>query len=478
MPISLKVGKEIVETSALVDSGAEGQFLSNELAKEQGIRLLPLVHPITPRNVDGTVIKSGLITHYAPQTFSVGNRTYQDNFMVTDIGQNQAILGLPWLQKVNPQIDWKGRTIAIWKLGLMSGQSIGDTLGIRKHLETIQSLTIGRTTTSTELAQGQPQIKRVLEDMIPAQYHEFLSVFDKKAAERFPPSRPCDHAITLKKDFIPRDCKIYQMAPKEQTALDEFIDENLRKGYIRPSKSPMASPFFFVGKKDGALRPCQDYRRLNEGMVKNTYPLPLVADLLDKLKGARYFTKLDVQWGYNNIRIKKGDEWKAAFKTNRGLFEPTVMFFGLCNSPATFQAFMDEIFRMEITANLIIVYMDDILIFSPTLEGLRKTMRDVLNRLRDNDLYLKPEKCSFEQEQVEYLGLIITPDHIAMDPVKLAGIAEWPTLSKAKDIQRFLGFANFYRRFIDHYADIARPLDMIKQGNKLWEWTPECNQAF
>ena len=137
----------------------------------------------------------------------------------------------------------------------------------------------------------------------------------------------------------------------EQQVLDAFLEENLRKGYIRPSKSPQASPFFFVGKKDGALRPCQDYRTLNNGTVKNAYPLPLISDLLDKLKGAEYFTKLDVRWGYNNIRIKEGDQWKAAFKTNRGLFEPTVMFFGLCNSPVTFQAFMDKIFHNEINQN-------------------------------------------------------------------------------------------------------------------------------
>jgi hypothetical protein len=150
--------------------------------------------------------------------------------------------------------------------------------------------------------------------------------------------------------------------------MNNFLDENLVKGYIWPSKSPMASPFFFVAKKDAlALRPCQDYRYLNEGMIKNSYPLPLVGDLLDKLKGAQWFTKLDIRWGYHNVCIKEGDEWKGALKTNRGLFEPMVMFFSLCNSPAMFQAMMNHLFKDMIDEGWIVIYMDLILIFSKDL---------------------------------------------------------------------------------------------------------------
>ena len=140
-----------------------------------------------------------------------------------------------------------------------------------------------------------------------------------------------------------------------------FLKENSEKGYIQPSQSPMASPFFFVDKKDRKIWPCQDYWYLNEHTVKNAYPLPLISKLLDKLKGAQFFTKLDIWWGYNNVQIRDRDQWKAAFKTNRGLFEPTVMFFGLCNSPTTFQAMMDDIFEDMISKRIIIVYMDGIL---------------------------------------------------------------------------------------------------------------------
>jgi Reverse transcriptase (RNA-dependent DNA polymerase) len=148
----------------------------------------------------------------------------------------------------------------------------------------------------------------------------------------------------MKSGFEPKSFKTYNLTPEEQVELNKFLKENLDKGYIKPSQSPMASPFFFVKKKDEKLRPCQDYRYLNDWTVKNTYPLPLISEIMDKIKGAKFFTKFDVRWGYNNVRIKAKDQWKAAFKTNRGLFEPMVMFFGMCNSPATFQAMMDSIF--------------------------------------------------------------------------------------------------------------------------------------
>lgn len=192
----------------------------------------------------------------------------------------------------------------------------------------------------------------------------------------------------------------------------------------------------------------------------------------------KYFTKLDVRAGYNNIRIKKGDEWKAAFITPRGLFEPTVMFFGLCNSPATFQAFMDGIFQIEIINNEILVYMDDILIFAKTLEELEQKTRNVLRKLSANDLYLKPDKCQFAATEIEYVGLIIKENHIAMDPVKIAGIVDWPTPTKVKDVQSFTGFTNYYRRFIHNYATITKPLDHLKRKNHPWLWTHECEKTF
>ena len=163
-----------------------------------------------------------------------------------------------------------------------------------------------------------------------------------------------------------------------------------------------------------------------------------------QLTGAQYYTKLDVRWGYNNIRIKKGDEWKAAFKTNRGLFEPTVMFFGMCNSPATFQAMMDDIFMGMIEGKMIIVYMDNILIFAETKEELEKRTRMVLEKLREHDLFLKAKKCEFCKTKIEYLGMIVEPGKVSMDPVKLAGIKDWPIPTTVRQVRSFLGFGNFY----------------------------------
>ena len=189
---------------------------------------------------------------------------------------------------------------------------------------------------------------------------------------------PYDHALELTCDFKPVLGKLYPLSPEEQKELDKFLQENLASGRIRLSKSPMASPFFFIKKKDGTLRPVQDYRKLNDMTIKDRYSLLLIQELLDKLKGARLFTKLDIHWGYNNVRIKEGDEWKAAFRTNRGLFEPLVMFFGLTNSPATFQAMMNSLLKDLIDDGHVIVYLDDILIFTETLEHHRKVVRQVL----------------------------------------------------------------------------------------------------
>ena len=169
----------------------------------------------------------------------------------------------------------------------------------------------------------------------------------------------------------------------------------------------MASPFFFVKKKDGKLRPCQDYRYLNSWTIKNAYPLPLISELTDKIKDTKFFTKLDVQWGYNNVRIKDGDQWKAAFKTNKGLFELMVMFFRMCNSPATFQAMMDSIFQDLVDACIVIIYMDDIFLFTKDLHTLEANTKKVLQHIQENDLYLKLKKCEFGKTKIEWLGMII-----------------------------------------------------------------------
>jgi len=232
-------------------------------------------------------------------------------------------------------------------------------------------------TISQKLAEG---ARRALETRkglltLPDCVKGFKSVFAKKDFDILLEHRQWDHTIKLILDSEPKSLKVYPLSPVEQKELDSFLEENLHTRRIRPSKSPMAAPVFFIKKKDGSLWLVQDYRALNSITVKNKYSLPLISKLVSQLRGARYFTKLDVQWGFNNVRIKPGDEWKAAFRTNRGLFEPLVMFFSMTNSPATFQTMMNNIFQDLIAEGIMVVYLDDILIFTRTEEEHAKAIR-------------------------------------------------------------------------------------------------------
>ena len=199
---------------------------------------------------------------------------------------------------------------------------------------------------------------------------------------------------------------------------------------------------------------------------------------MDKLKGAKYFTKLDVWWGYNNIQIREGDEWKAAFKTNRGLFEPMVMFFGMCNSLATFQSMMDSIFIEVIEEGVTIVYMDDILIYAMTPELLEKYTKRILQKLQDHNLFLKAKKCEFNKTKMEYLGLVVEEGKISTDPIKVKGFADWPIPTCVKDVRSFLGFGNFYRKFIPRFSTLAAPLNTLLKKDTVFQWTEETQWSF
>jgi hypothetical protein len=333
-------------------------------------------------------------------------------------------------------------------------------------------------TMSTRLAEAAQVKTKPNIPMIPEHLSSFEDVFSKTSFDALPDRKIWDHAIELVPDSKSTNCKVYPLSPKEQGELDAFLEENLKTGRIRPSKSPMASPVFFVKKKDGSLCLVQDYRSLNAMTIRNRYPLPLISEFIHQLREAKYFTKLDVRWGYNNVRIRDGDEWKAAFRTNRGLFEPLVMFFGLTNSPATFQTMMNEIFQDLIARGVVCVYLDDILVYTKTLEEHRRICQEVLTRLRAYKLYLKPEKCEFEQTRVEYLGLVISEGTVEMDPVKVAGVADWPVPGNCKEVQSFLGFINFYRHFIKDFSDLARPLFELTKKDQPWKWGEQEQGAF
>ena len=291
-----------------------------------------------------------------------------------------------------------------------------------------------------EAAKSEAEAKKlVLEE-----FHRWIKVFGKKQLERMPTRKIWDHVIDVKEEFIPRKGKVYPLSREEREEVREFVKEQLRKRYIRLSKLPQMVLVFFVGKKDGKKRMVQDYRYLNEWTIKNNYPLPLISDVLENIGTKKLFTKMDLRWGYNNVRIKEGDEWKAAFTTLEGLFEPTVMFFGLTNSPATFQAMMNELLRDLINTGKVAVFIDDVIVGTETEEGHDELVAEVIKRLEENDLYVKPEKCKWKVREVGFLGVEIGPEGIKMEKEKVKGVLEWPTPTCVKDVQKFLELANYY----------------------------------
>ena len=248
----------------------------------------------------------------------------------------------------------------------------------------------------------------------------------------------------MKEGFVPRKGKVYPLLREVREVVREFVKEQLRKGYIRPSKLPQTVLVFFVGKKDGKKRMVQDYKYLNEWMVKNNYPLPLISDVLENIGIKKLFTKMDLRWGYNNIRIKKRNEWKAAFTMPEGLFELTVMFFGLTNSPATFQVMMNKLLRDLINTGKVAVFIDDVIVGTEMEEGYDELVVEMIKRLEENDLYMKLEKYKWKVREVDFLGVIIGPEGIKMEKEKVKGVLEWPTPKCVKDIQKFLELANYY----------------------------------
>ncbi|UTT89144.1 hypothetical protein NDA17_005448 [Ustilago hordei] len=315
---------------------------------------------------------------------------------------------------------------------------------------------------------------------IPKPYQHLRDVFDEVEADKLPHHTEHDLHLELIEGGKPPQGPLYLKGPKEMSELRRYLDENLEKGFIRPSKSLARSPVLFIPKKDGGLRLCVDYRGLNEITVKNRAPLPLIKEQLFLLRKARIYTKLDLRAAYNLIRIAKGDEWKTAFGTQLGLYEYLVMPFGLANAPAHFQSFINDIFR-DIIGVYVVVYLDDFLIFSDTEEVHVKHVTEVLTHLRSNRLFAKLSKCEFHTKTVKFLGYIIKPTGIEMDPEKVCTVKEWPMPESIHDIQRFLGFANFYRRFIAHFAHIAKPLTALvkpMERFKKFELPEEAQQAF
>ena len=311
---------------------------------------------------------------------------------------------------------------------------------------------------------------RVTEEMVPRQFHKYLKMFEKKDSERMLTRKTWDHAIDLREEFVQKKGKIYPLLRVEREEVQEFVKDQLRKRYIRLSKSPQTSLVFFVPKKDGKKRMVQDYQYLNSWTIKNNYPLPLISDLIDSIGKKKVFTKMDLQWEYNNVRIKEGDEWKAVFSIPEGSFEPMVIFFGLTNSPTTFQTMMNDLLRDLVVEEKVAVFIDNVMVATEIEEGHDKIVEEVLRRLEENDLFVKPEKYVWKVREVGFLGVIIREDGIRMEKEKVQGVIKWPVPKSIKNVQKFLGLTNYYRWFVKDFAKIAKPLHKTMRKDKKWNW--------
>ncbi len=336
-----------------------------------------------------------------------------------------VVLGRPWLTQHSPKMDWRSDEVLQWSDYCKQHCLLRVSPPTNSLLQNC----------STSVESPEPEAPF----SISYEYGAFQDIFSKGAATKLPPHRPWDCAINLLPEAKLPKGRVYPMSIPEQAAMKEYIQEALRQGFIRPATSPAASSFF-VSKKDGGLRPCF----LNSQTVRFPYPLPLVTAALEELRGARIFSKLDLRSAYNLIPIRPGDEWKTAFITPTGHYEYLVMPYGLANSPSVFQGFMNEVFR-QFLHQFVIVYIDDIRIYSRNQAEHRHHVEQVLQKLREHHLYLKLEKCEFHRHTIQFLGYVISPQGVQMDNNKLQVIRDWPIPSTLKELQRFLGF---YRRFI------------------------------
>jgi hypothetical protein len=413
--------------------------------------------------------------------WSCQGHTFSTDLRLLELGAYDGVLGKDWLDRFSPMnCNWKGNSISFEHQGKQVTLQ-GLTKEVCPSLEQLDMdgiLQLQATNDIMAMAVLNISSGQVSTLPVPAEIESLLQEFTDVFAEPqgLPPHRQYDHAINLETGCQPPNAKPYRYSPIQKDEIERQVREMLRLGMITHSMSPYAAPVLLVRKKDGSWRFCVDYRRLNMVTIKSKFPLPIVDELLDELAGARYFSKLDLRAGYHQIRMREEDELKTAFKTHHGQFQFRVMPFGLTNAPATFQCLMNSIFA-EHTRKFVIVFLDDILVYSATLQDHVNHLRVVLALLRQHELYAKESKCSFAQDRIEYLGHIISREGVATDSEKTAAMNAWPVPTSATELRGFLGLTGYYRKFVPRYGIIAKPLTQLltKKG---FAWSDTAQHAF
>jgi hypothetical protein len=484
--------------SALVDTGAEATIFDVDFVEQM---MLPWVKKETRlrlEGADGSQLKrSGQVqvTSVKLNVLDARSGRSRDTDLETEVAKLDLdvplILGLDWITTHCDKI----RVTQPFGLELKKPCEIEEVMDytefaeklegskwvgmIRVHMdETMESGDEWRNTTVKRIASiiiGQSLDE--LANRLPPQYREFVDIFGKEAQTALPKHGPHDMVLDLEPGTQPPSGKLYPLSHDELELLKEYLDEMMKAGKIRPSKSSAGAPIFFAKQPSGKLRIVVDYRGLNAITIKDKYPLPLMTTLMEQVGTSRYFSKLDLKNGFNLIRIAEGDEWKTAFKTRYGLYEYTVMPFGLTNAPSVFQRYVNGILSEKIDRG-VVVYIDDILIYSDTEEEHVQLVKWVLQKLQENHLCVNIDKCIFHANEVEFVGFQVGSQGIQMSKKKVEDVLEWKVPRNVKEIQSFLGFANFYRRFISGFSKITRPLTLLTNNGVMWEWTQQCQDAF
>ncbi|MBW0467762.1 hypothetical protein O181_007477 [Austropuccinia psidii MF-1] len=404
-------------------------------------------------------LKNGLITYYSSHKGSSGILPSASNDFATAVN-SVALSLLPLRDEVFKEI----KDVAISSLHPFQGDMDLSPLSFHASLEE-----------QWDEEEDPEEIEAVLK-VVPPAYHQYLDVFSKVKAEKRPPHCACDHHIELK-GLLPPIGVIYSSSNQESETLWAYISENVEKGFIIPSSSSTGEPVLFVKKKDGGLCLCVDYRKLNAVTRKKKYPFPPMNQLLTVFNGSTIFSKIDLCGAYNLLRIKEGDEDLTAFRTKYGSYEYLVMPFGLTNASAPFQNLVNDIFA-DFLDMFVVVYLDDIMVFSSSEEEHVKHVTSVLQRLRENNLFAKAAKCVFHASSVEYLGYVVSIEGLKMGSPKFQKILNWPQCQNIKALQSFLGFANFYPCFINNYSKKITSLTSILKRDSPFIFNEEALSQF